>query len=173
MRYNKDALMQIVELYLNDSDINCKELDEFKEEILRENSGKREKIIFENEDLICKERVVWNKKNLFFDFEFIDINKKTGECMRIDSAHGVKHVDDKEFKLVIPMFVLFKIEHPILKIILNSLSIENQRLWKEKLCRELFISQGIWDKTLKNPRMAEDTSFLRRELNSLVQNIGE
>jgi len=172
MKYDKGALMKIVELYLNKPDVHCIEFNNYREEILNKNKGKVENTIKDDEDHKIIARLVWNKEKFVFNYDIITLDKKTNKpLLKFDSAHNLRHADDEEFKMFHPSFTLYKIEHPMLKLIIDSMPQEKQNLWKEKLCQELFIAYEMWNKTLENQNIDVDNNVWRKELNSLMQKV--
>jgi len=165
-------LMSLVELYLNEPDIHCIEFNKFKNQILKNDNGKIENIIADKENRKVIARLVWDKKKYVFNYDIVILEKINGEevCkVRWDSSHGIRHANSPHFKIPDPTYTLFKIEHPILKLVIDSLSKQEQIKWKEQLCEELEVTFEVDKEIKKDIGILKNSKKLKKLIDSTKQ----
>jgi len=145
----EELKVKFIDLIMKHPDKPCVNLDSIKEQILSQNSGKF-RVEREYGDLKQIIYVRWNKEKLLFKCSIVILQKKNGKwetSIRFDDSHGYRHGDMKNIK--IPMGTLFKIECPILNLIINSLPEDRAKLWKKKLFDELMREKEEYKRFLK------------------------
>jgi len=122
--------------------------EELREDVIKENKGSCEKIIFENEKYKLIFKIKWDKSKIFFKYDSVVIdktlNKKNKRVLGVDEAHGYRHLHSDDFVIPNPTTLIEKLEHPLLSLIINSEPENRKKQWVRKLARELKNSQINW-----------------------------